>query len=754
MKRNWSNRMAVILAGTATLAPLAPAFSAEAEFTLARAVPADVFLCITGRHNPERDFLTTYWNDVFAAAKESGIGDDLMAMFSEAVGSEQIDEFNRLKARALELLNGVNWDALFSGEMVFAERMHAPQIQGSSVNMGPPDFLWLARGQNAEQNFNGLVALVEGALEEIRKAGGPDAANLALARGELHGAQVASIVLAEAAKHGINYRLAIARRGDLIAVTFGDRILDEILTLAAGDGSGSIAQAERYRNAFTQLPAPEDSKVFFDVQVLLKTFQGLVAAIEKEAGGADDVVVNARNEGPAHELNAQALQAYRAGDAPKALELIRQAAEADPKDSRILYNLACFNSINGNKEDALGALTRAVNAGFYSPEQIAADADLESLRETPEFKQAVAIAKEQAAKHGSTERDAIKGVIQRLMDVPGMFDYVASVGYTEGYSTHSQTVVTLMPGAEQKPFYPVITAKTDHTGFDRFLPEETESFSVSGGFDLTALYGFVQDTFKAAGREGEQAWAQWEAWQQQTDFDVNKNVLGWLGSDTISVTLANHQGSVLMVKVKDEAVAREKVGKAVEFLSTKLVEAAAQNPMLAMMSVRKSPVQHEKLQGFENLFIGMSPEPVVWGVAGGHLIFADKADAVALCLDTAAGAHPNVRKNARVMAEAIVPDGAFTSVSLTDQRALGQQVAAALGMVSMFSGMASMGIPDPDAKKVIGKIAGLLMKLTPVVTKIDFYKSVASHTTFDGKAWHMHMVTHYVSPEERTASAK
>jgi hypothetical protein len=170
-----------------------------------------------------------------------------------------------------------------------------------------------------------------------------------------------------------------------------------------------------------------------------------------------------------------------------------------------------------------------------------------------------------------------------------------------------------------------------------------------------------------------------------------------------------------------------------------------------MLAVRRSPTQHEKLQGFENLFFAMSPQPFVWGVADGHLIFGDRADAVALCLDTAKGNHPNIRTNKRAMAEAVLPDGSFHSMSLTDQRGLGQELAGMIGVVSMMSGMMTMAIPEPEVRKVISKLAGMLAKLTPVVSKINFFRSVATCTTFEGSAWRTRMVTHYVPPEEREA---
>jgi len=737
----------------AVLAPALSARGAEDKFTLARGVPADVFLCIEGQHNPEHAFVNEYWSEIWTAAKESGAGEDLMALVGSLIGGEQMTEVNRLKDRAAELLAGVDWSSLGGGEIVYAQRMSNPNFgQGRNVNMGPPDMLWLFRGQNAAKNYEGLVALIEGALVEIRTAAGPKAEWLAVVKEQRDGIPVATIKLADMPQ--MRFLVSLALREDVIVIAAGDQILDESLALLAGKGDkASLATSARYQAAFAKLPAPEDSKVFFDMQTMLMPIRGLIEFALAEGSGSNDVFLNAQDSGEASELNAQALSSYREGNQAKALELVQQAAEKAPKDSRILYNLACFNALNGNQEAALAALNQAVDAGCYAPQLISTDADLESLREKPEFKAALTKATEQAKAHAGADAEAPRKLAKRIMDLPGMCDYIAEVGYTKGRSVHSESVIALVPGAEKLPFYPVISGKPENAAFDRFLPQETKSFSVSGGFEIMALYQFVEDSFKIAGRDGEELWSTWEKWQQDANFDVRKNVLGWMGGDFVTVTLEDNQGSVLMWRVKDEAVAREKVGAAVEFLSTKLVEAAADNPALAMMSVRKSPAQHEKLEGFQNLFIGMSPQPVVWGVADGHLIFADKIDAIVTCLDTAKGAHPGIRKNERVMSEALVPPDSYVSVSLTDQRALGQELAAAIGMVSMMSGFASMAIPDEQARAMIGKASGILMKLTPVVSKINFFKSIASTTTFDGKVWHVHAVTHYVDAPASTVSA-
>jgi len=275
--------------------------------------------------------------------------------------------------------------------------------------------------------------------------------------------------------------------------------------------------------------------------------------------------------------------------------------------------------------------------------------------------------------------------------------------------------------------------------------------------DCGALYQFLEDSVRTAGPVGEEMLQKWAEIQKQIGVDVQRDVVAWLDGQFISVTLDGERGSVWLVKVKDEEIARAKVGAALGFLSTQLSDAIAKQPALAglaMLAIHTSEIEDQRLTGFQNIHSAFSPQPAVWGVQDGYLMFGSSADAVALCLATARGEHPNVRKNARVMSEALLPDGPVDSVSLADQRGLGESIAKGLGIVSMVSGMLGAFIPEPSVRPVITRLAGILAKLTPVVRKINFYKSTASQTTFDGLAWRTRTVTHYFAPAERPTTAE
>ena len=863
-----------LAAALVTSALNTPASVAEDGFTLARAVPNDVFFYVAERHNPEREFLERYWGEVFEALSQSGVDKDLLELIGSLFGAEQKAEFDRLKERASQLLAGVDWKQLAGKEMVFAEQLHPPTILPGRGVIMMPHMVWLLRGsgEGAAQNFEGLAAILDGMVDEINKALGTDA--LVVGRTTRMGAKVASVDLLAVAPGAPALPLSVALRDDVVIIALREHLLSDVLGLMNGSSpKNSLGDDARFNAAFAKLPKAENNMVFFDMQALLKPIPAAVDTLIGVIGAPSDVYRRTGMSAEANKLNARALSAYRHGDVKQALALTKQAHDAGPEDSIVLFNLACFNALLGNTDEALAWLEKAVEGGFYAPGKIANDADLQNLRGKPKYEAALARAAELAAKfrtkdivingaktgeafrlllqahqayqekdyeqglrlseqayavapkhsrvlyslacfhallghddkaldflgqavnggfycprHISKDPDweklrtheqfqaaleqarkqaadlatkraggkltLAKRLLDRLMEAVGTLDYSATVETTDGYAVWAESITVLVPDAKDRPIYPVFAKHQQLTDFDRYLPQETVSFSVSGGPDLGELYKFLEDSFRGGGPLGEELLAKWAGLQKQFDVDVRKDIVDWIGGDFISVTLADGGGTVWLIKVTDEQVAREKVAAAIEFCSTKLTEIVAKKPMLAglaMLRVRTSPVEHEQLEGFQNLHFTMSPQPAVWGAVDGYLILGTSADAVALCLATARGDHPGIRDNARAMSEAIVPAGPFASVSLTDRRNLGDDLAAGLGVASVVSGMIGAFVPEPKVRPVLTKISGMLGKLAPVVRKIDFYKSGATHTTFDGQVWRSRGVTHYVSPAERVA---
>lgn len=1006
MKCGFRYGLAGIVWGTLLATIAVQAQTNDERFTLTRCVPADVFLYVGARDNPQRAFLDQYWAEVFDELKRSGIGDDLLDLIGSMLDADQKAQIARLKQAAGSLLASVDWSALVGGEFAFVERFHDVEIlTGGGINFGPPDMAWLFRHQAAKapDNYAGLVAIFDAMLNEIdRLRGGqislvmeenpvgsartarlmasagpknpmltltltPDGSEkLGAAAEKLIGRQivllldgkpitkpvavharvseqvvvvtgfdarevaqrnadfqaimaaareapaeyqprlcyrivaganeeqageeieidgqtvrlspetmlderdVASLDLAVAPRFPLPITLAIAQREDVVAVFLGEKMMNEILgALDGAAGAPTLADSARFQSAVGQLPPAEDALVFFDLHRFLQPFRPLANALTGLAAEDVDLIKNTGGNDEAMRLNAQAVNAYQQGNVKEALRLVVQAYEIDQKDSVILYNLACFNALEGRKEaafnwleqaveggffapakiksdpdltslhadarfqeilfqamelagqdsaadvilnssiegplaelhkqgmeayeqqnyqrclelaqeayklapadsrvlynlacfharlgqleKALERLEQAVNGGFYCPQHIAEDPDLESLRQRERFQDALQAARRLAARQAALEKMQpvllARAVAGRLLDAAETFDYIASVELTDGFTTRSVSLTALVPNADKRPVYLLFPTPLPAEQFDRFLPVETKSFTVGRGVDLKALYRFVEDTFLQTGEWGKALWAKGQQFLAELGLDLQRDLLDWLDSEIVTISLESGD-FVLLVKVHDEQLAREKIATALEFLSGTFTAFASQNPMLAMLAFTREPTVHENLPGFEELRFLTAPQPLVWGTAEGYLVFGGSAESAALCLETARGNHPNIRHNERFKTEGLLPAGPFISLAFTDESSFGEDVANVLSAIAMSSGMISLAIPEPEVRNVVARATTMLGKLVPVARRIDFYKSTTSLTTFDGQRWRTEYLTHYFSPDERQA---
>ena len=73
------------------------------------------------------------------------------------------------------------------------------------------------------------------------------------------------------------------------------------------------------------------------------------------------------------------------GESEKAREWNRRALAMDPDDPSVLYNIACAFATENQPDEAIDALTKALNNGFGHWKWIEHDIDLNSLRDKPAF---------------------------------------------------------------------------------------------------------------------------------------------------------------------------------------------------------------------------------------------------------------------------------------------------------------------------------------------------------------------------------
>jgi hypothetical protein len=98
---------------------------------------------------------------------------------------------------------------------------------------------------------------------------------------------------------------------------------------------------------------------------------------------------------PVHkQLVAQFKEALAAKDYKAMLEISAKAVEVLPEDATWRYNLACSLAREGKPREALRELEKAVRLGFTDESQIAADADLATLRRQKDFARILSVARE------------------------------------------------------------------------------------------------------------------------------------------------------------------------------------------------------------------------------------------------------------------------------------------------------------------------------------------------------------------------
>ncbi len=80
---------------------------------------------------------------------------------------------------------------------------------------------------------------------------------------------------------------------------------------------------------------------------------------------------------------------YQAGDYEAAVEKGREVIEAHPQYAGPLYNLACCESLAGQKDAAIGHLRQAIERSDRFREFAKGDSDFDPIRDEPGFKELV-----------------------------------------------------------------------------------------------------------------------------------------------------------------------------------------------------------------------------------------------------------------------------------------------------------------------------------------------------------------------------
>ncbi len=342
--------------------------------------------------------------------------------------------------------------------------------------------------------------------------------------------------------------------------------------------------------------------------------------------------------------------------------------------------------------------------------------------------------------------------IGKLLEDLSVFDYVATVEYTEGHRVFSDSVTALKVDAKNKPLYEILAGGKSPDDFGKYIPKEAESFKLSAGINFKALFAYIRKFVETQIPEGKEVFVEFDRLQKEEwEIDLENDFIGALEGPFISFSM--NKGWIFMLKVDSE----KKISRVITALVKKVNETLGEQNALILTPVKVAgdrkftQISHPMM-----MMMGGGMSPPVWGCAEGYLILGSSAKAVETCLKTAAGEHPNITKNKRWADEALHPkSGKVDAISFTDEANFAADLQKGIGAASMGMGMAGMmGMQNapPQIRSFFQTVPGLLAKLGPVAGKLDFYQSSSEMTTFDGHRWLIKRVQNYKDPATRVRS--
>ncbi len=171
------------------------------------------------------------------------------------------------------------------------------------------------------------------------------------------------------------------------AAKAGDEVVEDHDESGGGAGGHEelyvvITGRARFTVAGEELDAPAGTLVFVRDPAARRH------AVAEEAGTTVLVVGGVRGEAfsvSPWEWYFAAIPIAQSGDYGGAADLVMEGLAEQPESGSLLYNLACFESLAGRRDEALGHLARALELEPQAREWMRDDDDLDPIRDDPAF---------------------------------------------------------------------------------------------------------------------------------------------------------------------------------------------------------------------------------------------------------------------------------------------------------------------------------------------------------------------------------
>lgn len=342
-----------------------------------------------------------------------------------------------------------------------------------------------------------------------------------------------------------------------------------------------------------------------------------------------------------------------------------------------------------------------------------------------------------------TQTFAIAGKVLNALD---MFEYSVGSSTTDGKKTTTDMSTVLKTAASQSPLYPALFGNGPIKEPLKYIPVNAQDMAVNSGLDFLALYKAILTFVRDEIPHGAEHLQEWDKVQAEIGLNVETDLLGWIEGAMSTFTVPGRTPYspgefVWMVRVRDEAKAREMLGRAWE-----LVEAP-----LAANSGAITDADVPGTEGFRSIvhpmlgLVGMSAPTI--GVHDGWLMLGSSPKVLTSAIEVAAGKAENFSKNERFIAEGLKPQDNVLSLSFSDLTQLGEQISAGLNMLGMLGMM-----PEVAREPALQSLIAMAGKVATIAKKLDFFQSTCSQTTRDGSVLKTRIVVNYREPPKPKAA--
>ncbi len=253
----------------------AVASAAEKPLDLRRAVPAEAYMVVHGKHNPERDFQRAYYKEIWKTVEQTKIIPQAVEIVTSRLTPDQMEKGKAVLEEVKQAAAPIKLQALADAKEV----IYAQQMKALSDEMKVPvsqHLLALRLTPEAAAGMQKGIKNLFGLVEKYSEGKVPVESST----------EGAAMIVALAVPPHVPFQPTVICIGDVLLVSSSRDMAREGLKRLVQGGGPSKFDDPRLQEALRRLPQPEDSLVFYDCRLQFTQMRGLVDFL-RTAGQGD-----------------------------------------------------------------------------------------------------------------------------------------------------------------------------------------------------------------------------------------------------------------------------------------------------------------------------------------------------------------------------------------------------------------------------------------------------------------------------------